>query len=230
MFTKETGGIKVFATKEQCEQKTKTNCIYYLCDIPIGDLYQKLCTRGHGSGWYSSSEIGNSQNTQPTPSQNSKETENWKVFSNRSGWSVKYPTDWKISSCQSCSDPTDPKVFVDFFPPTTNSSDEGWVQISRVVDKPANKNVDEWLTSLKSTLNLNPILKEEKITINNLPALKVRYRNPYAGGQESETVYVVSGSETFTVAFSGNKAGVILENFGNYNVYVQMLSTFNVSH
>jgi len=161
---------------------------------------------------------------------NSNETKNWKVFSNRAGWSIKYPTDWKISSCQSCLDPTDPKVFVDFFPPTTNNSDEGWVQISHVANKPTNKSVDEWLTGLKTTLNLNPILKEEKITINNLPALKVRYRNPYAGGQESETVYLVSGSQTFTVAFSGNKAGVILEKFGNHNVYLQMLSTFNVTH
>ena len=161
---------------------------------------------------------------------NNGATANWKLFSNRSGWSIKYSADWRISSCQSCSDPTDPKVFVDFFPPVANNSDEGWLQISHVADKPTNKNVDEWLAGLKTTLNLNPILKEEKITINNLPALKVRYRNPYAGSQESEAVYLVSGSQTFTIAFSGNKAGVILEKFGNYNVYLQMLSTFNVNH
>ena len=161
---------------------------------------------------------------------NDSEIKDWKLFSNRSGWSIKHPADWKIGSCQNCSDPTDPKVFVDFFPRATNNSDEGWLQVSHVVDKPANKSIDEWLVGLKTTLNLNPILKEEKITINNLPALKVRYRNPYAGGQESETVYLVSGSQTFTVAFSGDKAGIILEKFGNYNVYLQMLSTFNVSY
>ena len=159
---------------------------------------------------------------------NSIETTNWKVFLNRAGWSIKYPNDWKISSCHSCSDPTDPNVFVDFFPPTKNS-DDGWVQISHVADKPSNKSVDEWLTDLKHTLNLNPILKEEKITINNLPALKVRYRNLYAGGKESEGVYIVSGSETFEISFGGNKPGIMLENFGNYSIYTKMLSTFKVN-
>jgi len=58
IFSKNTSKIKVFDTKEQCETETGSSCIYYLCDIPIGELYQKLCGKGgSGSGWYNSSAI-----------------------------------------------------------------------------------------------------------------------------------------------------------------------------
>jgi hypothetical protein len=43
---------KVYASKDQCEADTKSTCTYYLCDIPLGQLYQKLCVNGPGSGWY----------------------------------------------------------------------------------------------------------------------------------------------------------------------------------
>jgi hypothetical protein len=61
----------------------------------------------------------------------------WKVFSNRAGWSIDYPSDWTISSCRSCKDPTAPEVFVDFSPPT--DSDSGWVMIEHLPDKPNNR-------------------------------------------------------------------------------------------
>lgn len=43
---------KVYATQDQCETETKSSCTFYSCDIPIGQLYQKLCVNGRGSGWY----------------------------------------------------------------------------------------------------------------------------------------------------------------------------------
>jgi hypothetical protein len=57
-------------------------------------------------------------------------TSKWKIFSNRAGWTIKYPADWKTASCHSCPDPTAPDVFVDFLPP--RDTDSGWVMISHL--------------------------------------------------------------------------------------------------
>lgn len=88
---------------------------------------------------------------------------------------------------------------------------------------------DEWFAHIKQTNNLNPRIKEQRLTLNDLPALKVRYRNPSGGGQEIETVYVISDSRTFAISFSGNKPGLALEALGNYRIYLKMLSTFRIN-
>ena len=51
------GQPKVFASNEQCEKETTSHCIHYLCDIPIGDVYQRLCTNGPGTGWYNDKDL-----------------------------------------------------------------------------------------------------------------------------------------------------------------------------
>ena len=106
----------------------------------------------------------------------------WRVFSNRGGWSIRYPSNWKIASCHSCTDPA----------------------------------------------NLNAKIKEERFTVNGLPALKVRYRNPDNGGSEMEDVYVIWGSRTFSVSFSGCKPGSSLEKMRNYETFLQMVASFRV--
>ena len=68
MSTRETVNIKVFASKEQCEKETSSNCIYYLCDIPLGDLYKKLCTSWLGTGWYNAQQIGIEEEPPQEPS------------------------------------------------------------------------------------------------------------------------------------------------------------------
>ena len=151
----------------------------------------------------------------------------WKVFSSRAGWSLHYPPDWRIGSCHNCPDPTAPNVFVDFFPPGETNSD-GWVMVDRLADRPSGMSVKGWFTRLKQTANLNPRLKEQRINLNGLPALKVRYRNPHAGGQETESVYVVAGSRTFQINFGGDLPGRPLEDLGNYRIYRRMLGTFTV--
>jgi len=150
----------------------------------------------------------------------------WKVFSNRAGWSVKYPADWKIASCHSCSDPTAPDVYVDFFPPET--SDSGWVMISHLGNKPPNATLDAWFSDIKQRANQNPRISEERLTLGDLPALKVRYRNPSGGGREMEHVYVVSGSQTFSISFGGEKPGLALEQYENYPIYLEMVKSFKV--
>jgi hypothetical protein len=150
----------------------------------------------------------------------------WKVFSNRAGWSISYPGDWTIGSCRSCKDPTAPEVFVDFFPPTDRES--GWVMIEHLADKPSGMTVDTWFAEIKQTNNLNPRLKERSFILHDRPALSVRYRNSNNGGEEMESVYVVSGSRTFAINFSGEKPGLSLEQFGNYDTFLQMVKSFGV--
>lgn len=154
------------------------------------------------------------------------ETPRWKVFSNRAGWSIKYPGDWRIASCRFCEDPTAPHVFVDFFPPV--NTDSGWVMVEPLQDKPSGMALDGWFIEIKKTANLNPRLTEQRFILNDLPALKVRYRNLHEGGDEMEAVYVVSGSRTFAIKFAGDKPGLSLEKFGNYHTFLQMVGTFKV--
>ena len=64
--------------------------------------------------------------------------------------------------------------------------------------------------------------------VHDLPALRVRYRNSNNGGEEMESVYVISESRTFAIEFSGEKPGLFLEEFGNYNTFLQMVKSFRV--
>ncbi len=88
--------------------------------------------------------------------------------------------------------------------------------------------MDAWLAELKQTANLNSRLKEERLTVHDLPALRVRYRNPYNGGEEKESVYVVSGFQTLEISFSGEKPGLSLDEFGNYETFLRMVKSFRV--
>ena len=150
----------------------------------------------------------------------------WKSFSNRAGWSIGYPADWTIASCKSCSDPAAPEVFVDFFPPRERGA--GWVMIEHLAEKPSSMSADDWLADIKRTANQNPQLSEERFALDGLPALKVRYRNPSGGGYEMETVYVVSGAQTFAIGFSGDVQGFSVATSENYPTYLEMVKTFKV--
>ncbi len=108
------------------------------------------------------------------------QTPRWKLFSNRAGWSIDYPDNWKLGSCKSCLNVTAPDVFVDFFPPT--DEDDGFVMVESLRDKPSGATVDAWFTDIKQAANQNPQLAEQRFTLNGLPALRVRYRNPSDGG------------------------------------------------
>jgi hypothetical protein len=39
---------------------------------------------------------------------------------------------------------------------------------------------------------------------------------------------VMSGSRTFAIGFSGEKPGLALEQFGNYNTFLQMVKSFGI--
>jgi hypothetical protein len=140
-------------------------------------------------------------------------SEGWTTFTNRAGWSIKYPPHWEVGSCKSCRDLTDPRVFVTFLDPST----KGIVMIQHLKDKPANESVDAWLDDVKQVV-ANPRTSEEWTSLDGRRALKVSTRNP--DGTESENIYAVDGTKTFFLQAS--PVGDTLF----YRLYRQMLSTF----
>jgi hypothetical protein len=98
--------------------------------------------------------------------------------------------------------------------------------VEHLASKPSGTSVDAWFADVSKTANLNPRLSEERMNLDGLPALKVRYRT--ATSDDTESVYVVSGSETFEISFNSRKPGVPLEKSGNYAIYSKMLETFRV--
>jgi hypothetical protein len=113
-------------------------------------------------------------------------------------------------------------VFVDFFPPRNRDAD-GWVLIEHLADKPSTASLDAWFTEIGRTANLNPQLSVKRSTLNGLPAQDVRYRN--ADGTETEATYVISGSKTFEISFSGDRTDAV-ETLPNHPVFLKMRSTF----
>ena len=138
---------------------------------------------------------------------------------------MRHPADWKIGSCNSCKDPRESGIYVDFLSPETQ---QGWVMVEPLAEKPSNANANAWLAQVATTANVNPHLDEQRLKLDNQPALRVRYRT--SSGQQMEAVYVVSGSKTFKIEFSGDlsEQGTVapLETLGNYQTYLKMLGTF----
>ncbi len=98
--------------------------------------------------------------------------------------------------------------------------------VEPLADKPSSKDVDEWLSEVAKTNNLNPHGREEKIILNGLAALKVRYRAAEQG--EMEQVYVASGAKTFSITFTEDESPTHspVEKLGNYSLYSEMLASF----
>jgi len=157
------------------------------------------------------------------------QTENWKSFSNRAGWSIKYPPDWRIDICKSCPDPKNPDAYVNFVPPAERDSEQGWLKVERLGGRPPGMSMDDWFADIKQSENLIPEEdKDLRITLNDLAALKVRYHNPKDANNEIEVVYVLHALQTFSLTFSGTKPNPSVESLKNYPVYERMLASFKV--
>ncbi len=157
------------------------------------------------------------------------QTEKWKSFSNRAGWSISYPPDWKIDACKSCPDPKDPDAYVDFVPPTEKDSEQGWLKVERLGGRPPGMSMDEWFADIKQQENLIPEDdKDLRISLNGLVALKARYHNPKDGNNEIEVVYVLHGLQSFSLEFAATKPNPSVESLKNYPIYERMLASFKV--
>jgi len=138
-----------------------------------------------------------------------------------------YPADWRIGSCRSCSGPSAPDVYVDFFPPNKQGAGSS-VIVQHLADQPSNVTLDGWFTEIKRTANQNPQVSEERVSLDGLAALKVRYRNPNNGGYWMEAVYVIAHGQTFSIDFSGEAGGPALAALENYAIYLDMVKSFKV--
>jgi len=102
--------------------------------------------------------------------------------------------------------------------------------VEPLADRPSDASADPWLAQVAKTANVNPHLQEQRLLLDDQPALRVRYRT--SSGQQMEAVYVVSGSKTFEIGYSGDLSehGTVdpLETLGNYQIYLKMLATFRV--
>jgi hypothetical protein len=114
------------------------------------------------------------------------------------------------------------------FMPHEGADLNGSVMVSPLRDKPGNVGLDAWFSEVERTANLNPRSSEHRFELNGKAALRVRYLNSAAGGTEMEAVYVVAGSRTFSIVFSGNNRGTPLETLGNYPVFMRMVQSFEV--
>ena len=102
--------------------------------------------------------------------------------------------------------------------------------VEPLADRPSEASPDSWLGEVAKTANVNPHIHEQTLRVNDLPALKVRYRT--SSGQQMEAVYVVSGTRTIEVEFSGDLSaqGTVgpLEGLGNYQTYLKMVQSLKV--
>lgn len=145
----------------------------------------------------------------------------WKSFSNRAGWSMRYPADWTVGSCRACEDPSAPNVYVEFSPP---GSDAGaWVTVDHVEDRPADQTPEAWLRKLARTGAA--VVAERWLTLDSLPALEVRYRAQ--DSSEFVTTYVVAGTQTFSIELANARPGAV-ERVPRWATYRRMLSSFRV--
>ena len=99
--------------------------------------------------------------------------------------------------------------------------------VEPLAEKPAQISARGWLERVAISANINKHLSESTLTVNDHPALKVRYQTP--GENELEAVYVLSGKRTFGISFSpGDKVPGNLETSASHAEYEQMLSSFRV--
>ena len=102
------------------------------------------------------------------------------------------------------------------------------MMVEHLQDRPPEMNVERWFAKLRGTANLNAEIRTERVSIGNLPALKVRYRNT-ASDTEMEEIYVISGSRTFAISFNNELSHASLERSVYYADYLKMVKTFAVN-
>jgi hypothetical protein len=92
------------------------------------------------------------------------------------------------------------------------------VLVEHLADKPPAESADQWLRHMEEVANLNRRRGDEWISLSGTRALRVVTRSP--DGTDSETVYVVNGSKTFSIMASD------IGRARFYGTYRKMLSTF----
>ena len=157
-----------------------------------------------------------------------------KTLSNRAGWSIQYPADWSAKSCHACEDLTDTLIeFVDFHPPRYEG---GSVKLEISRRKPDGVSLDELFDRIKAPNSRDAyILEEERVTVEELPALLVVYSGPAktpGKGLQHEITFIIGHHNVFSIAlFSPPKIRmgdpiIPIKQLKNYDLYQKMVGLF----
>ncbi len=157
----------------------------------------------------------------------------WKTFKNNYGWSIKYPPDWHIggSHYQTLEDLIESSGgFWSFYPPDDTLWQEGWLMVSRLIDKPRDQSLESWYKKVSSEAVIPPKTMGENIIFNGQPAYRTAWRacsGNICEGSWQEDVYVVYDNvKTFQIGFNTDNLHESLEKYKNYWIYQQMLAIF----
>jgi hypothetical protein len=126
----------------------------------------------------------------PTDQESGPGSANLRTFTNRAGWSVTYPRNWRQQSCRQCDDATAPDASLFLSNPTGDQT----IAIERLADKPIDKSADAWLHDVAKDTVLSPIRREEWITLGDAKALKVV-------NEGSENIYALRGPLTVAIRY-----------------------------
>ena len=145
---------------------------------------------------------------QQSPSRRVGNTAEWRTFTNRAGWSIKYPRSWQTQSYRQCDDPTEPHAYLALLDPSSNEM----IMIERLADKPDGKAAEAWLQEVAKDTILTPILGEQWTTLGGSKALKV-------ANERGENIYAVDGSLTIAIRYARPAQAMTL-----------IISTFRFKH
>ena len=137
------------------------------------------------------------------------------TFSSQAGWIIEYPSDWRVSSCTNCTDPTAPDVSVYFYNPATHEI----MTIENLAGRPPGLTDEQWLDQCGTRSVLNSRVNAEWISVNGQRALKVTNRN--TDSTESTNVYFAHGSKTAAIRIQAGGT--------SYRALMRMVSTFKFS-
>lgn len=143
------------------------------------------------------------------------EKSHWKTFTSRGGWSIRYPENWQVLSCHTCTDPTEAGLFVIFYDPEDTKHG---LMVDPIVDRAAGQNEKAWFDSVKTTANLNPIVEEASMKVDGRPARRVLYQ--HKDGSQADDIYVLNGSHGYQIGDMDRVQPA-------YPVYQQMLASFH---
>lgn len=112
------------------------------------------------------------ENVAEEEKKNDNTTSQLSLYTNDSDWSVSYPSDSSISSCNACK-VTDPGVFVTFMP-HTDYERGGWISIMPLANDPQLSAMDNLKSLARSAFQPTQVSSKETV-VNGYPTLKVTY-------------------------------------------------------
>jgi len=159
------------------------------------------------------------------------ETENWKTLTSNSGWTIKYPSDYKPSSCANCNI-QDAGSFVSF--KKDNATKDGYVMIEPRIAKQGEYNSTKELLDSMTQFPIQEKISTQDLGFNGYLARKIIFNNSSNGSNnEMEYLFVaIDSTKGFTFSFTDantKMTNLKIGDYNNYQTYQRMLYTFKIN-